>query len=86
MWHSGNWGEGLCNGLPFWGAGHGIFGWVLPILFWGLIIFGIISMIKYFSQKTRNPKTETALSILKKRYASGEINQEEFSEMKSTLL
>ncbi len=85
MWHSGNWGAGFCNGVPFWGLGHGFFGWIFPLLFWGLIIFGVVSTIKYFFPRARNGNTESTLDILKKRYASGEINQQEFSEMKYTL-
>jgi putative membrane protein len=85
MWHSGNWGEGFCNGTPFWGFGHGFLGWILPVLFWGLIIWGIVSIIKHFSGRTRNRNAESAMDILNKRYASGEINHQEFSDMKSTL-
>jgi len=85
MWHSGNWGDGFCNGASFFGFGHGFFGWIFPLLFWGLIIYGLISIIRRLIPRNQNLKHESALDILKKRYASGEINREEFSEMKSAL-
>lgn len=46
MWHSINWGDGFCNGASFFGFGHGFFGWIFPLLFWGLIIYGLISIIR----------------------------------------
>ncbi len=85
MLQSGNWGEGLCNGASFFSFGHGLFGWIFLLLFWGLIIFAIISIIQRLIPGNRSLKRESALDILKKRYASGEINHQEFSEMKSAL-
>jgi len=85
MWHSANLGEGFCNGASFFGFGHGFFGWMLPLLFWGLIIYGVISIIRRLIPGNKFSKPESALDILKKRYASGEINDQEFSEMKSVL-
>ena len=85
MWHSANWGDGFCNGASFFGFGHGFFGWIFPLLFWGLIIYGLISIIRRLISRNQSKKNESALGILKKRYASGEINEQEFSEMKSAL-
>lgn len=85
MWNSANWGNGFCNGLPFFSFGHGFFGGIFPLLFWGLIIFGVIWLIRQIFSGNKSLKRDNALEILKKRYASGEINQQEFSEMKSAL-
>lgn len=85
MWTSGNWGDGFCNGASFFGAGHGFVGWIFLLLFWGLIIFGVIWILKRLIPGNQLQKSESTLNILKRRYASGEINQQEFSEMKSTL-
>jgi len=60
-------------------------GWIFPFLFWGLIIFAIISIIRRLIPGNRSIGKNSALDILKKRYASGEINKQEFSEMKSVL-
>jgi len=68
-----------------WGIGFG-FGWFLMILFWVLLILGIVYIVKLIAGNTKKAeKEETALDILKKRYAKGEINKEEFDKMKDDL-
>jgi putative membrane protein len=67
-----DWGHG-----PFWGGG------IFMILFWACIIFLIIAVLKSIFKREHLP--ETALDILKKRYAKGEINKDEFEQMKKTL-
>ncbi len=54
--------------------------WLVPII---LIIFAV----KFFSdQSDQNNKADTPLEILKKRYARGEINKEDFERLKKDLL
>ncbi len=72
--------------------GWGVLGWFGPIMmliFWIAIILAIIFFIRWliFSAKgSRNLKSEdSALDILKKRYARGEIKKEEFEEKKKDL-
>jgi len=84
MWQSPNWG-GFCNGASFFGFGQGFFGWIFPLLFWGLIIYGIISIVRGLMHRNQSSKSDRPLDILRKRYASGEINEQEFSKMKSDL-
>jgi len=78
MMHWGNF-----NGMGFGGMG---FGWIFMILFWVVVILGIVYIVKYIgsSNKVEGQK-ETALDILKKRYAKGEISKEVFDEMKKDL-
>jgi len=75
------------NGMT--GDGMGV--WMLfSIVFWILIIVGIVLLVVWVVQKALGGGaggTEgSALEILKKRYASGEISKEEFEEKKRDLL
>jgi putative membrane protein len=59
-------------------------------VFWILIIVAIIFLIRWLVVSSRagshgQKPEETALEILKKRYARGEINQEEFEQKKRDL-
>ena len=70
-----------------YGWGMGGFGWLFMLVFWALVIIGIVYLVKMLLGGTRSEeKTLTALDILKKRYAKGEIGKEEFEEKKKTLL
>ena len=70
--------------------GWGSTGWFAPlgmILFWVLIILVIVLLIRGIRTSKRSgreagPAAESALDILKKRYARGEINKEEYLEKK----
>ena len=73
-----------------WGMGW--FGMIFMIIFWGLIIVGLVLLIRWLIQNT-NSKGQTgvrtgsnAMDILKERYARGEINRDEFESMKKDLL
>jgi putative membrane protein len=62
------------------------FGWLFMIIFWALVILGVVNIFKMISERSRPAeKGETALDILKKRYAKGEITKEEFERMKEDL-
>lgn len=52
--------------------------------FW-MFIFWIIVFYLIFSTFTKNEEDESPSDILKKRYARGEINTEEFETIKNTL-
>jgi putative membrane protein len=66
-----------------WGMG---FGWIFMVLFWALVILGVVYLLKLVSGGTKSEKQEeTALDILKKRYARGDISKEEFEEKKKDI-
>lgn len=81
-----HWGWGLTNAF---GIG-GFFMMFMMVVFWGLIIAGIILAVRALSgtgvvsggagQKNR------ALEILQERYARGEIDKDEYESKKRDLL
>lgn len=80
MWGSNYW-SGINSGMGFGGM-------IMMILFWALVISGFVLIIRWLmgnkGPEGYNPR-ETPLDILKKRYAKGEINQDEFERMKKDL-
>jgi putative membrane protein len=66
-----------------WGWG-GMFMGLLFLLFIGLIIYLMVKNIRTTKPEAIS-KEETSLEILKKRYAKGEINKEEYDRIKKDL-
>ncbi len=70
-----------------YGWGMGGFGWIFMVIFWVLVIIGVIYLIRLIIPGAKGgTREETALDILKKRYAKGEISKEEFEEKKKGLI
>jgi len=65
----------------------GWFGGIFMILWWVIIITGIVYFIKWMTgnNNCHTGRKESALEILKERYAKGEIEKEEFEEKKKDL-
>lgn len=83
----GGWGMG--PGM-MGGYGMGWFGGILMVVFWILIIVGLVFLIKWLIQSTGRDRTigsggDRSLEILKERYAKGEIDKEEFETKKKDL-
>lgn len=71
---------------PWGGGSFGIFGWLLMLLFWGLLILGVIALIRYLTRSGQAKKDRTPVDILERRYARGEIDKKEFEEKKKDLV
>ena len=83
----GGWGMG--SGM-MGGYGMGWFGGIVMIVFWILILVGIIFLIKWLIQSIGRDKAtgssgNRSLEILKERYAKGEIDKQEFENKKKDL-
>ena len=87
MWGSNfaEWGSGFCGWGPSFGHGPWFTGWLFPILFWGIIAYFIFSIIRYIFTGNRTLRNDSALEILRNRFASGEINEKEYTALKATL-
>ncbi len=66
----------------------GGFGFIFMILWWVLIVAGIVALVKWLMDQSRstNGHEKSTLEILKERYAKGEINKKEFEEKKKDLM
>jgi putative membrane protein len=78
-WHDWGWGVGWM--------------WVMPlfmIAFWGLVIWGVVTIVQGFSRDGSYgaglSPGDSALEILKRRYARGDISKEEYEEKKRDLV
>jgi len=85
-YHPG-WGPGM---MGSWGYGWmGWFGSVIYLLFWGLVVVVLVLLArKLWSSPQRSSEmrsNESPMDILKRRYASGEIDREEFEQKKQDL-
>lgn len=67
-----------------WGMGGG---WLFMLLFWGLVVALIAGLMIRIAGKRRDPAShgESAMDILKKRYAKGEITREEYESVKKDI-
>ena len=76
----------LCD----WGGPGFGFMWIFPLLFFIVLLFFMRGMPGQGNNTrsgsgSNNTPTESARDILDKRFAKGEINKEEYEEMKKTL-
>ena len=91
MW--GGWsspldGNNSINNMMNFGFGpFGGFGWIFMVLWWVLIIAGIVALIKWLTSQSRgtNNHEKSALDVLKERYAKGEMDRDEFEAKKKDL-
>jgi putative membrane protein len=73
---------------PMWGmwGGWGIGMMLMMLVFWGVVMVGIVLLIRWLVTQGREPRaTDSALDILRQRYARGDISKEEFEAKKRDL-
>ncbi len=72
------WGTGSFFGHPL--------GMLFGVVFWLLVLYGLFVIISNVAKRGSGPgQNEMPLDILKKRYARGEVNAEEFVRMKKDM-
>jgi putative membrane protein len=79
-------GPGMMGGYG-WGGGWG-FGMIGMLLWWVLIILGIVLLAKWLyrgAPRGGQASGNRAMEILRERYARGEIDKQEFEERKRDL-
>jgi putative membrane protein len=80
MWGSDCW-QGWMHGMGFGGV-------IMMLLFWVLIVVGIIMLFGWLRKGKMTEfsgQRETPLDVLKRRYAQGEIGKDEFDRMKKDI-
>jgi putative membrane protein len=70
----------MMGGYGGWGFGMG-FGWIIPILIVGLIVWAVLTATR--SRQADRP--DRSLTILRERFARGEIDKDTFESMRREL-
>lgn len=73
MWHMDDWGYGMMG-----------IGMLFNVLFWAVVIVGIVALVKWLFGASRHAR-ERPLDVLKTRYAKGEVTREQYEQMKKDL-
>lgn len=62
-------------------------GWFMMAFWWIIIIVIVAIVVRWLTkQKGQPPMEDSAIELLKKRYARGEISKEQFEEKKKDLM
>jgi putative membrane protein len=83
-WSNGHAPDTLSSMMGY-GFGFAPFGFLFMLLWWALIIAGIVALVKWISRASGVQGGKSSLDILKERYAKGEIDKKEFEERKKDL-
>jgi len=91
----GQWGQygpgGMMGGGSGMWYGAGWLGMLFPIIFWVLVIVGIVVLIRWIGTMSKGgpqqggTQEDSAMELLRRRYAKGDITKEEFEEKKRDL-
>jgi putative membrane protein len=81
----GPFGPGMMRGHGWmWGLGMG-FGGLVMVAFWGVVIVGVILLIRSVGGAQGGLWHETPLNLIKRRYAAGQITREQYEQMRKDL-
>lgn len=79
--------------MMYWGNGMGGWGMVLmtvsSLLFWALVIVGIVAVVRYIGRDARRSGPEmrgpTPQQTLAERFARGDIDEEQYTRRRQVL-
>ena len=76
------WGQHWME-MDGWSWGWGLVGMTMMILFWTLVIVGLVLVVRSFTRDSAarsgvGQHSDRAVDILRERYARGEIDQSEY--------
>ena len=78
------------NGMGWYGNGAGSLGWLGVGVFWlvllGLIVWLVVRLLPGSGDGTARPNGESALDILDRRLASGQIDTAAWQAQRATLV
>lgn len=74
------------NGTAMNGWGYALMT-VSMVLFWGLVIFGVIALVRYLGRQDRSAAVSrlTPEQVLAERFAHGQIDEHEYQARLDTL-
>ena len=84
-WSNGYAPDTMSSMMGYGFSGFAPFGMIFMLLWWGLIIAGIVALVKWLSHTSGRHGGKSALDILKERYAKGDIDKKEFDERKKDI-
>ncbi len=88
-YRGGGYGWGMMGPWMMGGFGFPFFGGLMMLIFWVLIIVGVVWLIQALARGGQSPFSppsyESPLDILRARYARGEITKDQFDQMRRDL-
>jgi putative membrane protein len=58
---------------------------VVGLVFWGFVVAGLVAVAWWLARRSSASGRDTALDVLRERYAKGDITREEFEERRRHL-
>lgn len=68
-----------------WGAGWWILMAVMMIVFWGLVVLGVVWLVRSLASGRHGIRSRSPVEVLEHRLAAGEISPEEYRERRSAI-
>ena len=77
--------SGFDHHMDDWGAGWWVLMALMMIVFWGLLILGAVWLVRMLRHERRGDGGTSAIELLDRRLASGEISPEEYQQRRALI-